>query len=98
MKRFAWFAVFRPAAAGTRDQMLLKLSREFCQVVEAGSRFRPTGMVTNDRSWDLGHEAVALRDSIHSNAWTGTAVKLASSNLVMDYALTSGGANKNVLS
>lgn len=80
------FSVRRPQE--TRDKMLARLSREFWNVSEDGQRTRPAGTVADDRSWDLGPEQVAVRGSIHSDAWTGTAVQLASSNLIAVHPVT----------
>ena len=46
---------------------------------------RPFDTVSDDRTWDLGPERVAVRGSVHSDAWTGTAAQLASSNLIAIY-------------
>lgn len=80
------FSVRRPQES--RDQMLSRLSREFWNVSEEGKAVRPAGTISDDRSWDLGPELVAVRGSIHSDAWTGTAVQLASSNLLAVHPVT----------
>ena len=80
------FSVRRPQE--TPDQMRLRLSREFWDVGEDGKRIRPAGMVSDDRSWDLGPEMVSVRGSIHSDAWNGTAAQLASSNLIAVHPVT----------
>lgn len=74
------FSVRRPQES--RDQMLARLSREFWDLSEDGKAVRPASSVSDDRTWDLGPERVAVRGSIHSDAWSGTAAQLASSNLI----------------
>lgn len=80
------FSVRRPQES--RDQMLTRLTRESWSVNEEGKALRPTGIVVDDRDWDLGPEKVAVRGSIHSDAWSGTAVQLASSNFIAVYPVT----------
>lgn len=80
------FSVRRPQES--REQMLSRLSREFWDVGDDGRAVRPAGTVSDDRSWDLGPEVIAVRGSIHSDAWTGTAVQLASSNLIAVHPVT----------
>jgi subtilisin family serine protease len=80
------FAVRRPQE--TRDRMLARLSRDFWAVLEDGKRKRPTDPAADERGWELGPEKVSVRGSIHSDAWTGTAAQLASSNLIAVYPVT----------
>lgn len=80
------FSVRRPQESP--DRMLKRLSRESWDVSEEGKRVRPTGTAEDDRSWDLGPEKISVRGSIHSDAWTGTAAQLASSNLIAVYPVT----------
>lgn len=79
------FSVRRPQE--TRDRMLSRLSREFWEHSDEGKRIRPAGTVSDERNWDLGTD-LAVRGSIHSDAWTGTAAQLASSNLLAVYPVT----------
>ena len=76
------FAVRRPQE--TRERMIARLSTTDWPSVD-GRKQRPFETISDDRSWDLGPEKVSVRGSIHSNAWTGTAAQLASSNLVAVY-------------
>jgi len=80
------FSVRRPQES--RERMLRRLSRKFWDVSEAGKPVRPTETVSDERNWELGPEMVAVRGSIHSDAWNGTAVQLASSNLIAIYPVT----------
>lgn len=80
------FSVRRPQESPER--MLKRLSRESWDVSEDGKRVRPTGATEDDRNWDLGPEKISVRGSVHSDAWTGTAAQLASSNLVAVYPVT----------
>jgi hypothetical protein len=80
------FAVRRPQE--TRDQMLMRLSREFWNVDADGSRVRPGDAVSDEREWDLGPEKISVRGSIHSDAWSGTAAQLAASNLIAVHPVT----------
>lgn len=74
----------------TPDKMGRRLSREFWDTDDEGKRIRPAkgSTVSDDRNWELGPEAVAVRGSVHSDCWTGTAVQLASSNLVAVHPVT----------
>jgi hypothetical protein len=76
------FAVRRPQE--TPERMVGRLSSTDWPK-EDGRKKRPFKTVRDDRSWDLGPEMVAVRGSIHSDAWVGTAAQLASSNLVAVY-------------
>lgn len=80
------FSVRRPQESPQR--MRSRLSREFWTKGEDGKRIRPAGQVADDRSWDLGPEKIAVRGSIHSDAWRGTAVQLASSDWVGVFPVT----------
>lgn len=80
------FSVRRPEE--TREQMLSRLSREFWDESADGKRVRPTSTVSDERTWDLGPEMVAVRGSVHSDAWNGTAAQLASSNLIAVHPVT----------
>jgi hypothetical protein len=81
------FSVRRPQE--TRERMLVRLTTTTWPPPKEGERKkRPFKSTSDDRSWDLGPEKVAVRGSIHSDAWTGTAVQLASSNLIAVYPVT----------
>lgn len=81
------FSVRRPQE--TPDRMGKRISRSYWDKDEAGKRVRPPGgsTVEDDRTWDLG-ERVAVRGSVHSDCWHGTAAQLASSNLIAVYPVT----------
>ena len=76
------FAVRRPQE--TRERMIARLSSTNWPM-EDGRKKRPFETIRDDRFWDLGPEMVAVRGSIHSDAWAGTAAQLASSNLIAVY-------------
>lgn len=76
------FAVRRPQE--TPHRMIARLSSTDWPV-EDGRKKRPFQTLRDDRDWDLGPEKVAVRGSIHSDAWEGTAAQLASSNLIAVY-------------
>lgn len=82
------FSVRRPQE--TPGRMRKRLSRTFWDTDAEGKRIRPPkgSTVEDDRTWDLGPEVVAVRGSIHSDCWTGTAAQLASSNLVSVHPVT----------
>lgn len=82
------FSVRRPQE--TPDRMGKRLSRTFWDMDADGKKTRPPkgSTIEDDRTWDLGPEAVAVRGSIHSDCWTGTAAQLASSNLVAVHPVT----------
>lgn len=82
------FSVRRPQE--TPDKMGKRLSRTFWDTDADGKRLRPPkgSAVEDDRTWDLGPETVAVRGSIHSDCWAGTAAQLASSNLVAVHPVT----------
>jgi len=82
------FSVRRPQESPER--MKKRLSQTFWDTDDAGKRVRPPkgSTVQDDRKWDLGPEVVAVRGSIHSDQWTGTAAQLASSNLIAVHPVT----------
>jgi hypothetical protein len=80
------FSVRRPQE--TPQRMRLRLSRDLWSRDDQGKQIRPKGLVTDDRSWDLGPEKVAVRGSIHSDAWQGTAAQLASSDWIGVFPVT----------
>lgn len=80
------FSVRRPQER--EEAMLARLSREFWEAGEDGRRRRPPGGISDDRAWGLGPESVSVKGSIHSDAWTGTAVQLAASNLLAVFPVT----------
>lgn len=78
------FSVRRPQE--TRDRMIARLSTsDWPKDEKSNKKKRPFESVGDDRAWDLGPERVAVRGSVHSDAWTGTAAQLASSNLIAIY-------------
>ena len=78
------FAVRRPQE--TPERMIARLSTaDWPKEEKSKKKKRPFGSVSDDRTWDLGPERVAVRGSVHSDAWTGTAAQLASSNLIAVY-------------
>lgn len=82
------FSVRRPQE--TPERMRRRLSRTYWEEDAEGKRIRPPkgSTVEDDRTWDLGPEVVAVRGSIHSDCWSGTAAQLASSNLVAVHPVT----------
>lgn len=82
------FSVRRPQE--TPEKMRKRLSRTSWDTGADGKRIRPPkgSTVEDDRSWDLGPEVVAVRGSIHSDSWTGSAAQLASSNLIAVHPVT----------
>lgn len=82
------FSVRRPQEAP--DKFGKRVSRTFWDEDAGGKRVRPPKGTTvkDDRTWDLGPETIAVRGSIHSDCWSGTAAQLASSNLVAVYPVT----------
>ncbi|QDT64748.1 S8 family peptidase [Calycomorphotria hydatis] len=82
------FSVRRPQE--TPEKMQKRLSQTFWDTDATGKRIRPPkgSTVEDDRMWDLGPEVVAVRGSIHSDCWSGTAAQLASSNLISVYPVT----------
>ncbi len=80
------FSVRRPQE--TPQRMRSRLSREFWTTGVDGKRVRPAEQVSDDRDWDLGPEKVAVRGSIHSDAWRGTAAQLASSDWIGVFPVT----------
>jgi len=81
------FSVRRPQE--TPDRMGKRISRSFWDRDAAGKAVRPArgSTVEDDRKWELG-ERVAVRGSVHSDCWHGTAAQLASSNLIAVYPVT----------
>lgn len=78
------FSVRRPQE--TRERMISRLSTaNWPTDVEQNRKKRPHATVSDDRNWELGPERVAVRGSIHSDAWTGTAVQLAASDVIAVY-------------
>ncbi len=73
---------------GTIERMLKRLSHDSWNVSEERTRVRLTGTAKDERNGDLGPENISVRGSIHSDAWTGTAAQLASSNLLVVYPVT----------
>lgn len=80
------FSVRRPQE--TPERMQKRLSRTAWDTDAEGKQVRPPNAVKDDRTWDLGPEVVAVRGSIHSDCWTGTAAQLASSNLIAVHPVT----------
>lgn len=80
------FSVRRPQES--RKQMMTRLSQTSWKVGPDGRRRRPGTPVSDEREWDLGPERISVRSSIHSDAWSGTAAQLASSNLIAVYPVT----------
>jgi len=82
------FSVRRPQE--TTEKMQKRLSRTFWDTDDNGKKVRPPkgSTVEDDRTWDLGPETVAVRGSIHSDCWFGTATQLASSNLIAVHPVT----------
>ena len=76
------FSVRRPQE--TPDKMRSRLSRTFWAKDADGKTISPKrgSTVSDDRTWDLGPETTAVRGSVHSDSWSGTAAQLASSNLI----------------
>jgi len=68
--------------------MRQRLSRTYWEKDADDKSVRPEkgSTVVDDRSWDLG--PVAVRGSIHSDCWSGTAAQLASSNLIAVHPVT----------
>lgn len=78
------FSVRRPQE--TPERMIARLSAANWPRDKASNRpKRPFATIVDDRNWELGPERVAVRGSVHSDAWTGTAAQLASSNLIAVY-------------
>ncbi|TWT93351.1 hypothetical protein Pla52n_60110 [Stieleria varia] len=69
--------------------MRRRLSRNFWDKDADGKSVSPPkgSTVTDNRAWEL-KETVAVRGSVHSDCWSGTAVQLASSNLISVYPVT----------
>ncbi len=81
------FAVRRPQE--TPERMIARLSTtDWPKDEDKNRKVRPFETTPDDRSWELGPEKVAVRGSIHSDAWTGTAAQLASSDLIAVYPVT----------
>lgn len=78
------FSVRRPQE--TPERMIARLSAAEWPRREGSSHpTRPYDTISDDRNWELGPERVAVRGSVHSDAWTGSAAQLASSNLIAVY-------------
>jgi hypothetical protein len=78
------FSVRRPQE--TRERMIARLSTsDWPKDATTKKKKRPFKSISDDRTWDLGPERIAVRGSVHSDAWTGTAAQLASSNLIAIY-------------
>lgn len=80
------FSVRRPQE--TFQQMRSRISRSFWEVAANGRRVPPRDRVKDEREWDLGPERISVRGSIHSDSWTGTAVQLASSEMIAVFPVT----------
>ena len=67
----------------TPDKMRSRLSRTFWQKDSKGKTVQPAkgSTIEDERTWDLG-QTLSVRGSVHSDCWSGTAVQLASSNLI----------------
>jgi len=78
------FSVRRPEETPTR--MTQRLSRALWPLGENGKKHSPE-TVSDDRNWEL-KESLVTRGSIHSDYWSGTAARLASSNLIAVYPVT----------
>ena len=72
----------------TSDQMMKRLSRDFWPEENRSSGRRPEQAVRDERTWDLGPEKVAVRGSVHSDCWRGTAAQLALSDLIAIYPVS----------
>lgn len=80
------FSVRRPEE--TRQRMAVRLNREAWPAGPDGKKVNPGGSMKDQRAWELGPEKVAVRGSIHSDAWNGTAAELASSDLIAVHPVT----------
>ncbi|QDV73799.1 hypothetical protein Spa11_19980 [Botrimarina mediterranea] len=80
------FSVKRPTES--YEQMLKRLSRAAWSDGERLRRRRDESVVKDERHWELGPESVAVRGSVHSDYWRGTAAELADSALVGVYPVT----------
>lgn len=80
------FSVKRPGESQT--EMLKRLSRDAWSDGERERRRRDDQVVSDDRRWELGPERIAVRGSVHSDYWVGTAAELADSAQVCVYPVT----------
>jgi hypothetical protein len=76
------FSVRRPEE--TPDQMKKRISLDARERNEQGKRVKTSETVKDKRQWDL-KKNLAVRGSIHSDAWNGTAAELALSNMIAVY-------------
>ena len=72
----------------TKNQMMQRLSRDFWPEENRKSRKAPEAVVPDERTWDLGPEEVAVRGSVHSDCWRGTAAQLALSDTIAVFPVT----------
>ncbi|QDU91527.1 hypothetical protein Pla175_49560 [Pirellulimonas nuda] len=80
------FSVKRPGE--TQTGMLKRLTRDAWSEGERERKRRDDRVVIDDRRWELGPERVAVRGSVHSDYWVGTAAELADSAQVCVYPVT----------
>lgn len=81
------FSVRRPQE--TVKRMVDRLTRAGWERDQDGKRIKPAGKtIADDRAWALGPEVVAVKGSIHSDRWTGTAAQLANSNRIAVFPTT----------
>lgn len=81
------FSVRRPQESIRR--MVDRLTKAEWDRDESGKRIKPSdGTVSDDRTWSLGPEMVAVKGSIHSDRWTGTAAQLANSDRIAVFPTT----------
>ncbi|WP_298867377.1 S8 family peptidase [uncultured Gimesia sp.] len=76
------FSVRRPEE--TPDQMKKRISLDARERNAQGKRVKTSETVKDKRRWDL-KKNLAIRGSIHSDAWNGTAAELALSNMIAVY-------------
>ena len=74
----------------TIEGMKRRLSRKLWKRDENDKELRPPSgsNATDEREWALGPEVVAVRGSVHSDYWSGTAAQLAFSNHIAVYPVT----------
>jgi hypothetical protein len=69
------------------DRFLTRLTSSVWPEENQSNRKPPENTVKDDRNWVLG-EKTAVRGSIHSDAWNGTAAELAQSSRLAIYPVT----------
>ena len=79
------FSLIRPGE--NTDRFLTRLTSSVWPEENQSNRKSPENTVKDDRNWVLG-EKTAVRGSIHSDAWNGTAAELAQSSRLAIYPVT----------